>query len=125
MTNRTNLSKTKGWNAGISYERAILKNFEVGAGIFVHKQSYALLSSETVTANDSTSLFQNELLNRKYAAADGFTNQYLITAHLEAFYIFRKMQFGTGLFMPLTSISPTIATVKPVNGKVFIRWILK
>lgn len=125
VTNQTSLVKTRGWNAGFSYERVVLKNFEIAAGIFIHKQGHSLLSSETVTANDSTSSFQSELINRKYAATDGYTNQYLFTASLEAFYTYRKIQFGTGVFIPLTSMTPIITNVRPLNGKVFIRWRLK
>jgi hypothetical protein len=125
ITNRISLIKTSGWNAGVSYERAVLKNFEIAAGIFVHKQNYALLSSETTTANDSTSTSQSELINRKYASADLYINPYLFMASLEASYTFRKIQFGTGVFIPLKSMSPTITNVRPRNGKVFIRWKLK
>ncbi|HEV7380421.1 MAG TPA: hypothetical protein VGN64_11535, partial [Dyadobacter sp.] len=75
ITNRTSLIKTRGWNVALGYERTVLTNFGVGAGIYVHKQTHALLSNATITSNDSLTTYQSALTNRKYEATDGYFNQ--------------------------------------------------
>ena len=122
----TDLIKTGGMEAGLQYSYYLTPNLCVGAGISYYWQRKVLINRQTSRLSDGRVLSDSLYSVRKTSADGLYFNSSIWLGKMEMRYMFKKLHAGITVFIPITSLTALPRkNIRPVNGQLFLRWVIK
>ncbi len=122
------LAKVGGFNVGLQYNQLITNRISIGVGVNLQWQKSALIRYSSIVSDSSKTISEMGSLGGLPQKSDSpkYLNSYFLTSNMEVLYSWKKLQFGAGVTIPVTSmVASPYRSTRPVSGQVTVRWLVR